>query len=108
MDPQNEPTLTVVTTKPSKLRGAREEAQKLLEQSIPIDKLKQSFAQFLNGLHQIVEVQESQTGEFVLEEITFSAEIGAEGDFKLLGTGVGVSATSGVSFTLRRQREAQK
>lgn len=49
----------------------------------------------------MVAVEQTRVGDFVLEEIAFSAEIGINGEFKLLGTGVGASATSCVTFTLR-------
>jgi hypothetical protein len=35
-----------------------------------------------------------------LEEVEFSAEVSADGEFKLLGTGIGVEAKGGVKFTL--------
>jgi len=107
---QPEPTLMVVTvaTKPSGLRGPGEEARKIIEQGIPLDKLQQSFARFLQSLQKIVNVEQARVGDFVLDEITFSAEVGADGEFKLLGAGVGVSANSGVSFTLRRQPAKEK
>jgi len=42
--------------------------------------------------------------DFVLDEIAFSEEIGADGEFKLVGTGVGFSANNRVTFILRRQK----
>ena len=98
--------LMVVTTAApvkSSMRGVKDEARKLIEEGIPVDRLQQGFANFMNGLAEIVKGGYSKVGEFNLDEITFSAEIGADGEFKLLGTGVGVKASSGVSFTLHRQ-----
>jgi hypothetical protein len=48
-------------------------------------------------------VGQSKVGDFVLDEVSFSAEIGSDGEFKLVGTGIGISASSGVTFTLRRK-----
>jgi hypothetical protein len=38
-----------------------------------------------------------------LSEIQFSAEMSAEGEFKLLGTGVGVAANAALTFVLKRK-----
>jgi hypothetical protein len=54
------------------------------------------------SLSEPVPAEPVPAGAFRLAEIQFSAEIGADGDFKLLGTGVGVSAKSGITFVLRR------
>ena len=105
---QNKATVTVVTTTESKMRGGmrgpEEQVRKLVEKSIPLDKLQQNFVSFLNGLQQIfLEVGQSKVGDFMLDEVSFSAEIGADGEFKLMGTGIGISSSSGVTFTLRRK-----
>jgi hypothetical protein len=111
MDPERTPTdqapvVTVVTsaTVPSALRqGPTEHLRKLVENSVPTDKLQQSFGTFLRTLQHIVAAGQQYAGDFTLEEVAFRAEIGADGEFKLLGTGVQVSAGSAVTFTLRRQ-----
>jgi hypothetical protein len=101
MEP-NQTSLTVVTTTPSTMRGDdNEQVRRLAEKKLPLDTLQQSFTQFLQSLQQMVAVEQARAGNFVLEEIAFRAEIGVDGEFKLLGTGVGASATSGVTFTLR-------
>lgn len=111
MSEEGVPTLTVVTSKEvqSKLRGSGDAVRKLEEEGIPLNKLQQGYSRFLESMRAIFEKEEGRVGSFVLEEITFSAEIGASGDFKLLGTGAGISANSGVTFTLRREpREAKR
>jgi hypothetical protein len=100
--------ITTATPVKSSMRGAKDEARKLLEEGIPVDKLQRGFANFMDGLTEIVKGGYSKVGDFALDEITFSAEIGADGEFKLLGTGVGVSANCGVSFTLHRQSSDTK
>lgn len=67
-----------------------------------VGELNQNFRAFLRSLQAIVNVEEARVGPFQLEEIEFNAEITVEGGFKLLGTGVGVSGTSGVTFVLKR------
>ena len=54
---------------------------------------------------EIVNVKVPTIGDFELDQVQFTAEITADGDFKLLGTGVGIEAKSGVTFTLRRRKE---
>jgi hypothetical protein len=107
MAEQGEMQLTVVTTaEPTKstMRGAKEEARKLIEEGIPLEKLQRGFTSFMECLRLIVKGgEETEVGDFMLNEITFSAEIGADGQFKLLGTGVGVTASSAVSFKLCRK-----
>jgi hypothetical protein len=105
MDNQENHQLTIVraTEAPkSSMRGVKDEARKIIEEGVPVEKLQQGFARFLDSIRAIVCIGRNQVGDFVLDEVTFSAEIGAEGEFKLLGTGIGVSASSGVTFTLRK------
>jgi hypothetical protein len=100
-------TLTVVTTVPSKLRGDNDQARDLLEKAIPLDTLQKNFASFLDRLQQIVALGQDHAGEFLLGEIEFSAEVGGNGEFKLLGSGVGVSVNSAITFTLRKRHSAE-
>ena len=95
----------LVVTKPraSTMRGVREQVDKVIEEGIPLDKLQRGFASFMDSLSQIVQAGYDKVGDYTLDEIEFSAEIGAEGEFKLLGTGVGVSGSAGVTFKLHRQ-----
>ena len=105
---QDEPTLTVVTATELKMRSAGDPLHKLADKGIALDTLRENFQRFLSNLEQIfLEVGQGRVGDFVLEEVTFSAEIGTNGEFKLVGTGVGISASSGVTFTLRRQSAHQ-
>ncbi|HEV7374110.1 MAG TPA: hypothetical protein VGN95_05310 [Pyrinomonadaceae bacterium] len=112
MEEQSKTQLIVVTTATpprSTMRGAKDEARKLIEEGIPLDKLQRGFRSFMESLRQIVKGgEENQVGDFMLDEITFSAEIGADGEFKLLGTGIGITASSAVSFKLCRQPPLKK
>jgi hypothetical protein len=102
---QEHEIVQVVTVAPPKpgMRGPEEHVRRLVEQAIPLEALQTNFAQFLERLQLIVSVGESRVGDFLLDEVTFNAEISAEGEFKLLGTGVGMAANSGISFKMRRQ-----
>ncbi len=78
----------------------------IVEREIDLTHVRAKFEQFLQNLEAIVDVGVPHVGPFELEEVTFSAEITANGDFKLLGVGVGVETKGGVTFTLR-QRDAK-
>jgi hypothetical protein len=107
---QKKTMLTVVTTTTPKTgtRGPEEQVRKLVEQGIPLETLRENFTQFLESLHQIVSIKEGRVGDFSLDEVTFNVEISVEGEFKLLGSGVGMTAGSGISFTMRRQKTAKE
>lgn len=111
--------LTVITvreqrapTKPSKAatRGAGHKIQRrtheVVEQAVETGQLHEALQRFFDGVRKMVDLDAQRIGHYVLDEITFSAEIGADGEFKLLGTGVGVSASSGLTFKLRRSEPA--
>jgi hypothetical protein len=70
---------------------------------LKVDELRQRFREFMSGLQSIVDVEEAGAGGFQLTEIQFSAEISANGEFKLVGSGVGVEASSAVTFVLQRK-----
>jgi hypothetical protein len=84
-------------------RDGDELARRIVEKGLAVDELQASFERFLKNLRSVLGVDNPRVGNFVLDEITFTAEIGANGEFKLLGTGVGISVTGGLTFVLRRQ-----
>ncbi len=75
----------------------------LVSSTIEVSKLRERFKEFMSSLQSIIEVHAPTDSPFQLNEIQFSAEITANGDFKLLGTGVGVEAKSAVTFVLQRK-----
>ncbi len=83
--------------------GSRATKRDIVERTLDVVQVRENFSRFLEGLKAIVGVKAPSVGDFELEEIQFSAEISADGEFKLMGTGVGLEATSGVTFTLRRK-----
>lgn len=103
-------TLTVVGTVSAPveeaLRGRSDQDSKVrqvVEQAISVETLQANFSAFLDNLRRVLAVDNGRVGDLVLDEITFSVEIGADGEFKLLGAGIGASASSSLSFTLRRE-----
>ena len=97
MDPEQEQTITIVG---SPAGSARKRG--VLERTVAVDQVREHFVRFMDSLKAIIDVEVPAVGDYTLDEIQFSAEITANGEFKLVGTGVGLEATSGVTFTLRR------
>jgi hypothetical protein len=82
------------------VRGTKRE---IVERRVDVNRVRQHFQEFMEGLRQIIDVDVPSIGDFELEEITFGAEVAASGEFKLLGVGFGAEASSGVTFTLKRK-----
>jgi hypothetical protein len=98
--PAEQGQMAIVGTLPGMTRDRRRE---VVERTVDVAHVRRSFESFLANLRSIIDVDLPRAGEFELDEVQFSAEISANGDFKLLGTGVGLEAKSGVLFTLRRK-----
>jgi hypothetical protein len=93
------PSITIIgpASGESRSRSARD----MVERTVDPDAVRASYEKFLVALKAIADVPQPSS-HFSLEEVEFSAEISADGEFKLLGTGVGLEAKGGVKFTLRR------
>jgi len=98
---QSATAITIVGPLPGEVRGAKRD---IVERSVEVADLRQKFASFLAGLQGILSADVPAVGPYELDEVQFTAEISANGDFKLMGTGVGVEASSGVTFTLKRKK----
>ena len=104
-------TITIIGAeeeKPSSTRsGTRSAADqvKRVTKELSVDELSEKFVEFMQSLETAFAVPELHTaaGAFELTEIQFSAELSASGDFKLLGTGVGVAANTALTFVLSRR-----
>ena len=104
-------TITIIGAeeeKPSSTRsGTRTAADqvKRVTKELSVDELSEKFVEFMQGLETAFAVPELHTaaGAFELTEIQFSAELSASGEFKLLGTGVGVAANTALTFVLSRR-----
>ena len=101
MNTKDVQTIELITREDENLsRGGRME---LISKSLDIGVLREKFKDFMTGLQSIIEVDATEGGPFQLNEIQFSAEITANGDFKLLGSGVGLEAKGAVTFVLQRR-----
>ena len=80
-------------------RGKRD----VIENMVSTRHVRNKFQQFMGQLQEIINVDLPVATGFELDQVQFSAEITAKGDFKLLGTGVGLETKSGVVFTLKRK-----
>ena len=110
MAEDNTTRIQVVTREDeSALRGTRGFSDKLelVTSTLDIDKLKESFSRFVSGLQSMMDAKVDEASSFQLNEVHFSAEISAAGEFKLLGAGVGVQGSSMITFVLQR-REPEK
>jgi hypothetical protein len=98
------PTITFVGVEEAATSRGGSELSRVTEK-ISVDVLRDKFTEFMRGLEAAFAVDEVQTahGVFQLSEIQFSAEMSASGDFKLLGTGVGVAAGAALTFVLSRK-----
>ena len=106
MPQDTDTTIEVVTREDERAsRGSRHFSDKidLVTSTIDTEKLKQNFSRFVADLQSIVDASINEASAFELDQVIFSAEISASGDFKLLGTGVGVQGTSSITFILQRK-----
>jgi hypothetical protein len=122
MPDDSDKPLTVLTTMLKPMRGPDEWERQLVERDIPTKDLKNALELFINQMRWISEnalargrtapgfgvdnppdpKTADQTEEFLLDEMSFHAEVSPEGEFKLVGAG-GQPAGSGVSFVWRRK-----
>lgn len=98
----NQTELTVITFEGEhESRGVRE----LVNRTIDVETLHRQLANFIQKLEDIVSFENLRSNTFRLEEVEFSAEISAEGEFKLLGVGGTAAASGSIKFTMRRNPE---
>lgn len=98
------PPLHVVSTQLKQKRPAGEWDRDTLERPIDITRIGAGLNTFLKQMTEIFKMSEKceGLGEFQLEEISFSAEVSVDGDFRLVGTGASHVA-GGMRFSLKRK-----
>ena len=108
-------TITIIGAEeeqsPATRSGTRSAADqvKRVTKELSVNDLSDKFVEFMQSLETAFAVPELHTaaGAFELTQIQFSAELSASGDFKLLGTGVGVAANTALTFVLSRRKETE-
>jgi hypothetical protein len=76
----------------------------VVARKLSVGTLRERFKEFMTQLQSIVELGGRESDPFQLTRIEFSAEISANGEFKLIGTGAGIEVRNAVTFVLERQK----
>jgi hypothetical protein len=101
MNDEGNKILVVISESEHESRGV----QDLVTRAIDVEKLHAQLTTFIDKLQKIVTFEEKSGSNFRLEGIEFSAEISAEGEFKLMGVGGSASATSTIKFVMKRKEQ---
>lgn len=86
---------------------SRSDRTTLVTSALDVGVLRDQYKGFMRGLQSIIDVGDERAQEFQLAEIQFSAELTGTGEFRLLGTGVGLQASSAITFVLQRKAAKQ-
>ena len=92
-----------VITRPDFAESRSGDRTHLVSTILDIMVLRDQFRAFMQNLQAIIDVGGETDQPFHLTEIQFNAEITGSGEVKLLGTGVGVEASSSITFVLQRR-----
>jgi hypothetical protein len=87
---------------------SRSDRTTLVTSLLDVGVLRDQFKGFLRGLQSMIDVGDESVQGFHLAEIQFSAELTGTGEFRLLGTGVGLQASSAITFVLQRRAASQQ
>lgn len=101
MTVENASTIQILTRESDDL--SRSGRLELVTQAMPVSELRKRFKEFVSNLQGMIDDETLENSPFQLNEVQFSVEITADGEFKLMGTGVGVQAGSAVTFKLSRK-----
>ena len=86
--------------RPLVTRSLTEKVTKVSAQSVEL--LAGNLADFVAGLQTMIAKAAAAKGEFQLDTVEVAASITAEGQLALLGNGLGVSGTTGLTLTFKR------
>ena len=84
---------------------SRGDRMEFISKKLSVSELRERFKQFVASLQDIIEEDAASNGPFHLSEIQFSAEITGNGEFKLLGIGLGGEVSNAITFTLTRKEK---
>lgn len=95
--------LHIITTQLAAGREPDRWERRVVEKPLDPAKVGANLATFIGQIKTMFSVAEGkQLGEFQLEELSFAAELGPDGDFRLVGTGA-AEVAGGIRFTLKRK-----
>src|SRR5438105_4356702 len=100
------PSINIISSVLRGGRGPDEWQREEVEKTIPLAQLKQGLDAFVQQLGNMVAIQQGALGDFLLEEVTFTAQVSPDGQFKLLGN-QSENCAGGVQFVLRRRHTPQ-
>jgi hypothetical protein len=102
---RDEQQIEIITREAEDYSRSRGDRLELVSEKLNISVLRDRFKSFIASLQSMIDIDKPKDLPFELDEVQFSAEISANGEFKLIGTGVGVEASSAVTFVLKRKAE---
>lgn len=103
----NQTTQKIIIVGTKSGAATRGPEQNIIEKAVDVKQIKDSFNRFLQNLEGIIDIEVPHVGSFELEEVSFTAEITANGDFKLIGVGFGIEAKGGVNFKLKHRNQKE-
>lgn len=71
--------------------------------AVDVDKLQERLTTFLHSMNRIVDSMPVTLGDFRIDSLELSVEVGAKGSVSLLGSGGEVSGSGGIRFVLKRK-----
>lgn len=77
----------------------------IITRALDVEQLHAQLTAFIAKLHDLVTFEEKRESNFRLETVEFSAEISAEGEFKLMGVGGSAGATGTIKFVMKRKEK---
>jgi hypothetical protein len=97
--------LRVIASQLADGRGPGEWDRRVVETQLPTQAVRDGLLRFLGQIQEIVQITGGKKlGDFQLEELSFAAEVGPDGEFKLIGTGA-AEVAAGIRFTVRRKHQ---
>ncbi|MCZ0991815.1 hypothetical protein O1M54_51015 [Streptomyces diastatochromogenes] len=85
-----------------RLQFRRLEEWRAARTEIPAEELQSRLGEFVATMRGVIDSLPQKSGEFQLNEVTFSAEVSAKGTVSLLGSGGELAGKAGITFRLTR------
>ena len=105
MEDAHKDEVIVFVNRQSSMQFMNEESQeRRIATYVQVETLQTNIIHFLGKMDSVVRSSPDTIGEFDLDRIEIHAETNGEGQVGLLGTGVSVGATAGITFVLSRRR----